>query len=164
MKNMTCLHLLISEDGQVLGQTSTHDNAVRQTMVAKGRMFAVSDAEDLAGLPQSAFLPIMDDYCYGGDAWRVDDLSDAAIKKCWRNLKKQNFPYWGKVSVQKVIRNMYLTNGAAYTKDELMEIIPGATWTSITTAFSMLKNKKYSQGELLIIERKVDTGQYTRMP
>lgn len=147
---MANLHLLISENGQILGQTFSHDNAVRHTMIAKGQMFAASSSADLSRLPISALSNFIDEH-------ETKDL-----KKIWSTLKKQSFPVWGKVSVQKVIRNMYLANGAAYTKDELIEMIPGATWISITTAFSMLKNKRYSKGKLLVIERKIDTGEYTR--
>lgn len=142
------MNLLISEQGEVLGQTLSPENAFRQAMIARTPMFAVTRQGELGTLPPDTLVLLRGDY----------DASSFA--KLWSTLKKQKFPYWGKVSVQCVLRSLY-NNGSAYTRDELMETIPGATWISITTAMSMLKNKKYSKPGKPIVITQID-GKYQR--
>ena len=83
----------------------------------------------------------------------------ATTKAGAKKLKNEKFPYWGKVSVQRVLRTLF-ADDSAYTREELMEIVPGASWVSITTAMSMLKNKRYANGQTMVIEQ-VD-GKYRR--
>ena len=141
------MHLLITGSGQVLGQTYSEDNAKRHVMVSKDKMFIVSKLSELGLLPVKVVSEMMSDY-------DVDTQM-----KLWNTLNKKSFPYWGKVSVEKVVRAVYAKD-AAYTKDELLLVIPGATWISITTAFSMLKNKKYVSNNILPI-KKIE-GKYRR--
>lgn len=143
------MNLLISGNGQVLGQTYSADNAVRHAMVAKDKMYAVTRPNDLSRI----------DKCVGEEMLMEHGVT--SVMQLWNIFKKQTFPYWGKVSVKKVVRTLYANGRTELTKDELMETIPGATWISITTAFSMLKNKKYAKpGKVLVIERK--NGKYRR--
>jgi len=142
------MNLLISEQGEVLGQTLSPENAVRQAMIARTKMFAVTTKEEMKALPKVTRRYLWDDYA----AKSLDDL--------WEVLKMQTFPYWGKVSVMKVLRSLFNDDGASYTKEQLIETIPGATWISITTAMSMLKNKQYSGGKVMVIAQ--EDGVYQR--
>ena len=142
------MNLLISKEGEVLGNTLSAENARRQAMIARTVMYAVTSKEELRSLPNNTRTPLWEDYA----AHSLDDL--------WKTLRMFKFPYWGKVSVQRVLRHIFSDHEAEFTKDELMDIVPGATWISITTAMSMLKNKEYSNGKPLVIAQ-ID-GKYRR--
>lgn len=133
------MNLLISEQGEVLGQTLSAANAYRQSMIARTSMYAVTNKEELKKLPKEARKYIWEDYA----AHSVNDL--------WATLKMHKFPYWGKVSVMRVLRSIFNDDELAFSKEELLEIVPGATWISITTAMSMLKNKNYAGGKVIMI-------------
>lgn len=115
-------------------------------------MYAVTSCTDLDVLPSKVIENLCEEY-------RVTDIS---TRKLWNALSKKNFPYWGKVSVQSVVRVLYVNGNTELTKDELINTIPGATWISISTAFSMLKNKRYANGKVIVIERAA--GKYRRKP
>lgn len=142
------MNLLISEQGEVLGQTLSPENAYRQSMIARTSMFAVTTKDELKSLPKETRRLLMDDYF----ARSYDDL--------WQTLSDQKFPYWGKVSVMKVLRSIFDDDSTEFSKDDLMEIVPGATWISITTAMSMLKNKEYAGGKTIVIAQ--NEGMYRR--
>jgi hypothetical protein len=142
------MNLLISEGGQVLGQTFSPDNAKRHVIVARDKMYTVLKQSDIDNLP----LPVMNGLMEEFDV-------DTSSQKLWNAMKKRPsraIPYWGKISVQRVIRHLYRDEApdAAYTKNELLENIPGATWVSITTALTMLKNPKYARGGTIDIRFK----------
>ena len=143
------MNLLISEQGEVLGQTLSPENAHRQSMIARTSMYAVTKKEELRKLPNKTRTSLWEDYA----AHSLDDL--------WKTLRMHKFPYWGKVSVMKVLRFVFSDRNAEFTKDELMEIVPGATWISITTAMSMLKNKKYAKPGKPVVITQID-GKYRR--
>ena len=144
------MNFLISGNGQVLGKTFSADNARRHVIVAKDDMHAVTSITELAELPLPVQHTLMDTHY-------MDD-----IRAVWGPMKKESYPYWGKVSVQRVVRSLFPEDNptAAYSKDELLDAIPGATWISITTAFSMLKNKKYARGNIVNINQV--KGKYRR--
>ena len=142
------MNLLISEQGEVLGQTLSPENAVRRAMISRTAMFAVTTKAEMKALPKVTRRFLWDDY----GASSLDDL--------WEQLNTHKFPYWGKVSVMKVLRTVFNDDDASFTKDGLMDIVPGATWISITTAMSMLKNKDYSGGKVLVIAQV--EGKYRR--
>lgn len=142
------MNLLISRQGEVLGQTLSPENAHRRAMIARTPMYAVTREGELGTLPPQTLASLRGDY------------GNPSFATLWRMLGKQKFPYWGKVSVQCVLRSLY-SNGKSYTRDELMETIPGATWISITTAMSMLKNKKYAKPGKPIVITQID-GKYQR--
>lgn len=142
------MNLLISEEGEVLGQTLSPENAHRQAMIARTSIYAVTTLDELKKLPKQTRKLLWDDY----SAHSLADL--------WNSLKAQKFPYWGKVSVQKVLRSIFDDDTCGYTKDELLDAVPGATWISITTAMSMLKNKDYAKGKPLVIAQ--SDGMYRR--
>lgn len=133
------MFLLISANGQVLGQTFSADNAKRHAIVARDTMFIVLRESCLDNLPLEVQAGLFEEY--GVDT----------VKKLWLRLKKQNFPYWGKISVQRIVRHFFKEEDgdAAYTKQELLDTIPGATWISITTAITMLKRTKTSRGKTM---------------
>ena len=81
----------------------------------------------------------------------------------WKKLRDaKGLPKWGKVSVKEVLRCLYTRNQKlALNEDELLEAVPGASWISIVTAISMLKNPKYADGPLLKIEQV--RGKYRRV-
>jgi hypothetical protein len=141
------MNLLVSLEGEVLGQTLSPENAYRQAMIARTPMLAITSEGELEQLPKAALKDFLDDF------------SVATPNGLWKKLKSEKFPYWGKVSVQRVLRTLF-SDDSAYTREELMEIVPGASWVSITTAMSMLKNKRYSNGRTMVIEQ-VD-GKYRR--
>jgi len=142
------MNLLISEQGEVLGQTLSPENAHRQAMIARTSMFAVTRQGELGTLPPETLKLLRADY------------SAESFEVLWRRLGNAKFPYWGKVSVQRVLRSIFIT-GSSFTKDELMETVPGATWISITTAMSMLKNKKYAKPGKPLVIAQID-GKYRR--
>lgn len=147
------MYLLISGNGQVLGQTFSEDNARRHALVARDTMHVVLRQGDLESLPVNVRNGLLEEF--GIDY-------DDSVKKLWNTLKKQNFPYWGKISVQRCVRHLFRDEDphAAYTKSQLLEMIPGATWISITTALTMLKNKNYARGKTMQI--KFIEGKYRR--
>lgn len=142
------MNLLISEDGIVLGQTLSKENAERHAMISRMPLFVVSNKDELKKLPKKALRALNADF---------GAKSMAAL---WAMLTKKTFPYWGKVSVKKVVRHLYANGKCELTRDELLDTVPGATWISITTAFSMLKNKKYAGGDVIVIDQ-ID-GKYRR--
>jgi hypothetical protein len=142
------MFLLISKQGEVLGQTLSPENACRQAMIARTPMYAVTRQGELGTLPPETLRLLREDY---------NAASHAAL---WKKLKDMKFPYWGKVSVKKVLRSLFDVDGKVYTKDDLLKIVPGATWISITTAMSMLKNKEYADGKTLVITQV--EGKYRR--
>lgn len=138
------MNYLISEQGEVLGQTLSPENAERIAMVARTPMFVVTSAKDFKKLPRHCVHALNSDY---------GARSFAAL---WAMLTKRQFPQWGKVSVMTVVRDLYENIGAEYTQEMLLELIPGGTWISITTAFSMLKNGDYNDGKLMVINKVKD--------
>jgi hypothetical protein len=100
------MNLLISRQGEVLGQTLSAENAYRRAMIARTPMFAVTKKEELRVLPGATRTLLWDDY----SAQSLDDL--------WDTLKAHKFPYWGKVSVMLVLRHLYGDTGCSLTQDE----------------------------------------------
>ena len=143
------MNLLISEQGEVLGQTLSPENAYRQAMIARTSIYAVTQKDELNGLPRETRLLLLEDYA---------SKSNEAL---WTALKSSKFPYWGKVSVMKVLRSIFDGDDLAFSKDELLDVVPGATWISITTAMSMLKNKKYAKPGKPLVIAQID-GKYRR--
>jgi len=143
------MNLLISEQGEVLGQTLSPENAFRQSMIARTSIYAVTQKSELKALPKETRKLLWEDYA----AHSLDDL--------WQTLRMHKFPYWGKVSVMKVLRSIFDDDDTGFTKDELLDIIPGATWISITTAMSMLKNKRYATPGKPLVIAQID-GKYRR--
>ena len=143
------MNLLISEQGEVLGQTLSPENAKRQAMIARTSMYAVTRKEELKLLPRETSKLLWEDYA----AHSTADL--------WKTLRMYKFPYWGKVSVMRVIRSIFNDDTLAFSRDELLDIVPGATWISITTAISMLKNKKYAKPGKPLVIAQVD-GKYRK--
>jgi hypothetical protein len=150
------MYLLISSGGQVLGQTFSQINAERHAIVSRDPLTVIGRRGDIERLP----LPIQNRL--------LEDYDADNVAKLWNILKKRTestkdrFPYWGKVSVQRVLRHLFrdVDSDVAYSKQALLEMIPGASWISITTAFTMLKNKKYSRGKTMSIGFK--KGKYRR--
>lgn len=143
------MNLLISEQGEVLGQTLSPENAFRQSMIARTSIYAVTQKSELKALPKETRKLLWEDYA----AHSLDDL--------WATLAMHKFPYWGKVSVMKVLRSIFDDDDTGFTKDELLDIVPGATWISITTAMSMLKNKRYATPGKPLVIAQID-GKYRR--
>lgn len=144
------MNLLISPDGDVLGHTPTPDNAKRHEILLRQPVHIVSKLDHLRHLPAGLTGSMLEDWC----ATSIPDL--------WKKLRKsKGLPKWGKVSVKQVLRCLYTRDRTlALTEDELLEAIPGASWISIVTAISMLKNPKYADGPLMHIEHK--GGKYRR--
>lgn len=135
------MNLLITENGQIIGQTMDCENAKRHAIVSLDNVFAVCKQSDIDSLPAPAQLALYDQF----------NVSTPA--GLWRALKKKRFPYWGKVSVQAVIRRLFTDNDEGFSREQLIDAVPGASWVSITTALSMLKNPRYAKGPVLKIER-----------
>lgn len=142
------MNYLISQDGVVLGQTLSPENAKRHAMVSRMPLYVVTDQRDFSILPKPCIRALNEDH--GAKSFRA----------LWAMMSKKTYPYWGKVSVKKVLRHMYSNGDCEMTRDELLKAVPGATWISITTAFSMLKNREYADGELIVVEQ-ID-GKYRR--
>ncbi len=67
----------------------------------------------------------------------------------------------GGKSIKSLLRELYADKSAAYTEEELQAKIDG-TWASIRSTISDLKNTKYADGPLLIIQRDKETGEFRR--
>ena len=133
------MNLLISKQGEVLGQTLSPENAHRRAMIARTPMYAITRQGELGNLPPETLRLLREDY------------SASSHASLWKRLKDDKFPYWGKVSVKKVLRSLFDDGESVFSKEGLMDIVPGASWISITTAMSMLKNKEYADGKTLVI-------------
>jgi hypothetical protein len=144
------MNLLLSPQGDILGHTPTPDNALRHQLMLRTPVEIVTRRSDLETLPPKTREGLF-------DAFGV--RSDAML---WKRIKaRKGLPKWGKVSVKDVMRCIYTRNpNLSLTEDELIEAIPGASWTSIVTAISMLKNPKYAEGETMNIVHK--NGKYRR--
>lgn len=142
------MNLLINKDGVIVGQTLSPENAHRHAMTSRMRLFVVTNRNDFKKLPVEVSRALNEDF-------RAKSIASLLAM-----LSKQTFPQWGKVSVKDVVRKLYADGKCELTRDELISTIPGATWISITTAFSMLKNKKYADGDLMFIEQ--INGKYRR--
>jgi hypothetical protein len=120
-----------------MGQTSSADNAQRWALQSKILLHAISSREQL-------------------DALKFEDLT-------WKQLERGRYPYFGKVSVSKVLEALFREEyaGPSYTKEQLLDIIAGANWIAIATALSNMKNKSYRYTDKPIIIEKVD-GKYVR--
>jgi hypothetical protein len=141
-------HLLIAKHGYVLGKSNTRENAQRAGILSRRETYAVSSLDDLKKLPKQTLFDLNQDH----DA--------QSLRVLWAILSKRKYGQVGKVSVKEMLRHIYSEGDAALTQDELVAAIPGATWNMVTTGMSLLKNKKYADGPLLIIE-KID-GKYRR--
>ena len=117
-------------------------------MISRMPLFVVTAAKEFAGLPKECVRALNEDF--GAKSFRA----------LYAMITNGAVPYWGKVSVKKVLRHMYTNGECALTRDELLDTVPGATWISITTAFSMLKNKEYADGAVMRIDQ-ID-GKYRR--
>ena len=142
------MNLLINRDGVVVGQTLSPENAHRHAMTSRMKLYVVTSKKDIANLPNLVVRALNEDY------------RAQSIATLWAILTKRTFPQWGKVSVKDAIRSLYANDKVELTRDQLIATIPGASWISITTAFSMLKNKKYADGDLMFIEQV--NGKYRR--
>ena len=145
------MNLLISPDGDVLGTTPTLDNAKRHEIMLRQPIHVVGKLAHLRELPAGLTGNMLED-------WKAKSMPDL-----WKKLREaKGLPHWGKVSVKEVLRCLYTRDRTlAMTEEELLDAVPGASWISIVTAISMLKNVKYSDGDTLIIEQ-VD-GKYRRV-
>jgi hypothetical protein len=108
----------------------------------------VSSYDDLKKLPKDTLLEINRDH------------NAKSLRVLWAILSKKNHAQCGKVSVKEMLRHIYDDAKAELTHDELVAAIPGATWNMITTGMSLLKNKKYADGPLMVIQQ-ID-GKYRR--
>lgn len=142
------MNLLISKDGVVLGQTLSAENARRHAMISRMPLFVVTNKSEFKTLPKGCHRALNEDH------------GATSLTGLWSMITNNFVPYWGKVSVKKVIRYMYTNGECALTREELLDTVPGATWISITTAFSMLKNKEYADGNIIKIDQ-ID-GKYRR--
>jgi len=144
------MNLLLSPEGDVLGHTPTPDNAKRHAILLRMPIQIVTSLAELRDLPANVTGELIARY----SAKSVPDL--------WKRLRTaKGLPKWGKVSVKEVLRCLYTRQpNLALTEDELLEAIPGASWISVVTAISMLKNPKYADGPLMNIEHK--GGKYRR--
>jgi len=138
------MNLLLSHEGDVLGTTPTPDNAYRHEMLLRIPVFVITSLPELRQLPVELTGRLLANY----NAKSVPDL--------WKRLRKtKGLPKWGKVSVKDILRCMYTRDPElALDEDELISTIPGASWVSIATAISMLKNPKYSDGPTMTIVQK----------
>lgn len=145
------MNLLISPQGDVLGNTPTPDNAKRHQLMLRTPIEIITRRSDLPELPAKTREALFENF---------DVRSDAML---WKKLReKKGLPQWGKVSVKEVLRCLYTRNpNLSLSEEELLETIPGASWTSIVTAISMLKNPKYSEGKTMNIVRTA-SGNYRR--
>ena len=136
------MNLLISPDGDVLGQTPTKDNAYRHQIKLRTPVHVVTSVKELRTLPASRLSGLLADY----QAKSIPDL--------WKKLKEaKGLPKWGKISVKEMMRLMYTrTPSLSLTEEELLYEVPGASWDSIATAISMLKNPTYSDGATMRID------------
>lgn len=144
------MNLLLSPEGDVLGHTPTPDNAKRHAILLRMPVQIVTSLAELRELDASVTARLLSDH------------SAKSIPDLWKRLRHaKGLPKWGKVSVKEVLRCLYSRDSKlALSEDELLEAIPGASWISIVTAISMLKNPKYADGPLLKIEH-ID-GKYRR--
>lgn len=141
-------HLLIAKEGYVLGKSNTRENAQRAGILSRRQTYVVSSLDDLKKLPKSTLNDLNRDH----DA--------QSLRVLWAILSKRKYGQVSKVSVKVMLRYIYDDANAALTQDELVAAIPGATWNMVTTGMSLLKNKKYADGSLMVIER-ID-GKYRR--
>jgi hypothetical protein len=142
------MNLLISKHGDILGQTPTKDNAYRHEILLRTPVQVVTSLKELRLLPADHLTGLIADY----QARSIPDL--------WKRINAaKGLPKWGKVSVKELMRCMYTRDpNLSLTEEELLFTVPGASWDSIATAISMLKNPKYSDGQTMRID-KID-GEY----
>lgn len=135
------MNLLLSQEGDVLGTTPTKDNAQRHQIMRRMPLTVVTSLKEMRELPANITAILLSDY----QASSLPDL--------WKKLRDaKGLPKWGKVSVKELMRCLYTRNPKLeLDEDELLEAIPGASWDSIVTAISMLKNPKYSDGPTMLI-------------
>lgn len=145
------MNLLISQEGDILGSTPTKDNAYRHQLMLRMPVKIVTTLKEFRALPDEVVVPLLKDY----QAKNVTQL--------WKRIKEaKGLPKWGKISVKEMMRCMYTRDPElALDEDELREAVPGASWDSIATAISMLKNPVYSDGSTMRIERV--EGKYRRV-
>ena len=127
-------HYLIADNGQVMGHTSSADNAQRWALTSIVNLSAVSNKLD---------------------------LKELELDLTWNQLERGRYPYFGKVSVASVLEALYREKGASYTEEELLDVIAGSSWVSIQTALSHMKNNDYPYTDKPIIIQKVN-GTYVR--
>jgi hypothetical protein len=145
------MNLLISPQGDLLGITPTPDNAKRHQLMLRTPVLIITKRSELEELPAKTTEALFENF------------NVRSFAMLWKQIKdKKGLPKWGKVSVKEVLRCLYTRDTKlALTEDELLEAVPGASWISIVTAISMLKNAKYADGPLLHIEQK--GGKYRRV-
>jgi hypothetical protein len=145
------MNLLLSPEGDVLGHTPTPDNARRHQLLLRTTVLIVTKRSDLEDLPAKTKEGLLENFNVRG------------YPALWKALREaKGLPKWGKVSVKEVLRCLYTRNPKlSMTEEELLEAVPGASWISIVTAISMLKNPKYADGPLLNIEHM--KGRYRRV-
>lgn len=143
------MNILLSPQGDILGHTPTPDNALRHQLMLRTPVLLVSRRADLKQLPPKTRDGLFDLF---------NVRSDAML---WKKIRsKKGLPKWGKVSVKEVLRCLYTRNPQlALTEEELLDAVPGSSWTSVVTAISMLKNPKYAEGPLMNIEH-TKNGKY----